>query len=156
MLSLKNIDLDMLTTAMENASYEMQWWLDPDTGGLELTGDMVDEGLLPEQLEERGYVAVEMADSHRGYRDMEDFIATLEDEKARAALFHAIERKRPFRHFKGRAVRLPPGPGRLVRLPRKAHAPPRRHLAPVQGNYRRAGSPQGVRRGLLSSLRTEA
>jgi hypothetical protein len=100
MLSLKDIDLDMLTTAMENASYEMQWWLDPDTGELELTGDMVDEGLSPEELEERGYVAVEMADSHRGYRDMEDFISTLEDEKVRAALFRAIERKRPFRHFK--------------------------------------------------------
>ena len=100
MLSLKDIDLDMLTTAMENASYEMQWWLDPDTGELELTGDMVDEGLSPEELEERGFVAVEMADSHRGYRDMEDFIDTLEDEKVRAALFRAIERQRPFRHFK--------------------------------------------------------
>jgi hypothetical protein len=65
-----------------------------------LTGDMVDEGLSSEELEERCFVAVEMADSHRGYRDMEDFIATLEDEKVRAALFHAIERKRPFRHFK--------------------------------------------------------
>ncbi len=78
----------------------MQWWLDPDTGELELTGDMVDEGLSSEELEERGFVAVEMADSHRGYRDMEDFIATLEDEKVRAALFRATERKRPFRHFK--------------------------------------------------------
>ncbi|MCW2134422.1 UPF0158 family protein [Arthrobacter sp. VKM Ac-2550] len=99
MLSLKNIDMDMLTTAMENASYDMRWWLDRDTGELEMSGDMVDEGLSPEELEERDFVVVE-ADSHRSYRDMEDFIATLEDERVRAALFRAIERNRPFRHFK--------------------------------------------------------
>ncbi|NMR28535.1 UPF0158 family protein [Crystallibacter degradans] len=99
MLRLKDIDMDMLTTAMENASYDMRWRLDRDTGELELSGDMVDEGLSPEELEERDLVVVE-ADSHRSYRDMEDFIATLEDERVRAALFRAIERKRPFRHFK--------------------------------------------------------
>jgi hypothetical protein len=120
MLSLKDIDLDMLTTAMENASYEMQWWLDPDTGELELTGETVDEGLSPEELEERG---------------------------SKGSVLSAISRTR---------CTTTPGPGRLVHLPRKAHAPPRRHVAPVRGTYRRAGSPRGVRRGLLSAWRTEA
>jgi hypothetical protein len=101
MLSLKDIDLDMLTTAMESAdSWDLQWWLDPASGRIELSGSAIDGGLSPEELEDRGAVHVPAADSHRGYRDMEDFIATLEDEHARATLFRAIERDRPFRRFK--------------------------------------------------------
>ncbi|MEV7647293.1 UPF0158 family protein [Arthrobacter sp. NPDC089319] len=101
MLSLKDIDLDMLTSAMESAdSWDLQWWLDPATGQIELRGAAVDGGLSPEELEERGAVQVAAADSHRGYRDMEDFIATLEDEHARATLLRVIERDRPFRRFK--------------------------------------------------------
>jgi hypothetical protein len=108
MLSLTHIDLDMLTTAMENAdSWDFQWWLDPATGQIELSGADVDGGLSAEELEERGAVRVATADSRRGYRDMQDFIATLEDERTRATLLRAIERNRPFHRFKEAVYRDP-------------------------------------------------
>jgi hypothetical protein len=108
MLSLKDIDLDMLTSAMESAdSWDLQWWLDPATGQIELSGAAVDGSLSPEELEERGAVPVETADSRRGYRDMEDFIATVEDEHARATLLRAIERPHPFRCFRDAVYRYP-------------------------------------------------
>lgn len=86
---------------------DLQWWLDPTTGQLEMSGDAVDGALSAEQLEERGSIPVEPADSHRGYRDMEDFIATVQDERARAALLRAIERNRPFRRFKDTLYNYP-------------------------------------------------
>ncbi|TJY72578.1 hypothetical protein E4J89_02610 [Arthrobacter sp. CAU 1506] len=107
MLSLKDIDLDMLTSAMENADRDFQCWLDPSTGQIELSGAAVDGGLSSEELEERGALPVVRADPRRGYRDMEDFIATVEDEHVRATLIRALERPRPFRHFKDAVYNYP-------------------------------------------------
>jgi len=107
MLSLKDIDLDMLTSAMENADWDFQCWLDPATGQIELTGAAVDGGLSSEELEERGALPVAAADPRRGYRDMEDFIATVEDEHARATLIRAIEQPHPFRRFKDAVYNSP-------------------------------------------------
>lgn len=107
MLSLNDVDLDMLTTAMEDHSYDFRWWLDPQTGQLDMAGDDVDHALSEDELEERGAIFVEPVESHEGYRDMEDFIDGLEDQHAREALLAAINRNRPFRHFKDKLYDFP-------------------------------------------------
>jgi hypothetical protein len=100
MLSLNDIDLDMLIAGMEDNSYAFRWWLDPQTGQVDMAGDGVDDAPSEEELEERGALFVEPVQSHEGYRDMEDFIADVEDQDAWEALQGAINRSRPFRHFK--------------------------------------------------------
>ena len=46
------------------------------------------------------YLAFEPMDSHESYRMMEDFINQLDDDKLAQRLLQAIEKKRPFAHFK--------------------------------------------------------
>ncbi|EMY34470.1 hypothetical protein D477_009415 [Arthrobacter crystallopoietes BAB-32] len=108
MRSIQGIDIDMLITAMEiSDSFEGQWWLDPATGQVEMTGEDVDDSLPRWELEEHGAVPIPPDDPQRGYRDMKDFIATLDDEQVRAALMHAIEGKRPYRRFKDAVYQYP-------------------------------------------------
>lgn len=108
MLSIQAIDMDMLITAMEiSDTFEAQWWLDPTSGQVEMTGQDVDDSLPEDELEEHGAVPIPPVDSHRGYRDMKDFIATLDDEQVRAVLSHALDGKRPFRHFKDAVYTYP-------------------------------------------------
>ncbi len=53
---------------------------------------------------ERGYglryIGVPEADPHEGYRDMEDFIATIKDERLQDRLWRAIQGRGAFRRFK--------------------------------------------------------
>jgi hypothetical protein len=53
---------------------------------------------------ERGYgsryIGVPEADPHEGYRDMEDFIATVKDERLQDRLWRAIQGRGAFRRFK--------------------------------------------------------
>jgi Uncharacterised protein family (UPF0158) len=108
MRSIQGIDVDMVITAMEiSDTFEGQWWLDPTTGQVEMTGEDVDDSVPEWELEERGAVPIPPDDSHRGYRDMQDFIATLDDEQVRATLHHAIEGKRPYRRFKDAIYHYP-------------------------------------------------
>jgi hypothetical protein len=46
------------------------------------------------------YIGVPQADSHDGYRDMEDFITTVEDERLQDRLWRAISGRGAFRRFK--------------------------------------------------------
>jgi hypothetical protein len=46
------------------------------------------------------YIGVPQADSHEGYRDMEDFITTVEDERLQDQLWQAIGGRGAFRRFK--------------------------------------------------------
>ena len=46
------------------------------------------------------YIAVPEADSHEGYRDMERFILTVQDERLQDRLWQAIQGRGAFRHFK--------------------------------------------------------
>jgi hypothetical protein len=46
------------------------------------------------------YVAAPQADSHEGYRDMEDFISTVKDERLLDRLWQAIQGRGAFRRFK--------------------------------------------------------
>lgn len=46
------------------------------------------------------YIGVPQADSHEGYRDMEDFVVTVEDERLQDQLWRAISGRGAFRRFK--------------------------------------------------------
>ena len=46
------------------------------------------------------YIGVPEADPHEGYRDMEDFIATVKDERLQDRLWRAIQGRGAFRRFK--------------------------------------------------------
>jgi len=132
------VDLLELEVAFGNASYEMNYYLDTQTGEVILvTGEMrreleeiykqaegEDEDdasieklvqasdapewmkpdlLLLHQMESDSadrYIPVPKADSHEGYADMEDFIATVRDRRLQDRLWDAIRGRGAFRRFK--------------------------------------------------------
>jgi hypothetical protein len=61
---------------------------------------MVYEAHAVEQGYGTRYIAVPTADSREGYRDMEDFIATIGSPQLRAQLAYAIQGRGAFRRFK--------------------------------------------------------
>lgn len=108
MKNVKNLKIDMgdLCMAMDDASYEHQYYLDLQTGELiflsEYAMDMSELEQLREQIDEDQdrYEAVPRADSRESYRDMEDFINTLTDTRLRDQLEAAIRGRGAFRRFK--------------------------------------------------------
>ena len=102
------IDLEMLQEALDNASYEMAYYIDKETGEIlfstedfpleALPGKTASEAEI--QAFEQRYLAIPMAQSRDGYGDMEDFIATVEDPVLRGKLEVAIDGKGAFRRFK--------------------------------------------------------
>lgn len=101
MLRLSSIDMDALLTALDGPEEgDIQWWIDPVSGRIDMSDDDFDDENRSEDLAERGWIAVTPVGSHAGYRDMEDFIGTLNAVRARAALLDAIGQRRPFRRFK--------------------------------------------------------
>jgi predicted nucleotidyltransferase len=106
MLDLNDLDLDMITQAMDDHSYESQWWLDPSTGTVEYRSeyDDTEDDRDPDEL---GWIPIEPADSRSGYRDMEDFIARIGDPRARDLLERAIAGRGAFRRFKDTLFEFP-------------------------------------------------
>src|ERR1700730_10795540 len=102
------VDLEELSMALENASYETDWYLDTATGEvLLISGDLYDDDdaqiAQKEEIEddESGrYVFIPHADSRAGYEDMEWFIATVADPLFRELLQVAIRGRGAFRRFK--------------------------------------------------------
>ncbi|WP_113716634.1 UPF0158 family protein [Arthrobacter dokdonensis] len=111
MLPLEAIDLDTLVTALENhfMDYDTFFWLDPSTGRIELWGEEAADEAEAEgwDLDDRGGVRIEAVDSSEGYRDMEDFIAGVEEPRCRDRLQSAINHSSPFRHFKDALYSFP-------------------------------------------------
>ena len=106
------IDLDELYDAMENSSYEVEYYLDLETGEiLFVSEDMDDEetGKLKNQIEEEldRYELIPKAESYEGYRDMQAFIATVEDDHLSELLEVAINGKGAFRRFKDVLLNYP-------------------------------------------------
>lgn len=100
-----NIDIEELCAAMEDGSYEHEYYLDLDSGEVLLLSEYVGDeetGELEEQIEENSdrYERIPRAESHEGYRDMVDFIVTLENEHLAELLGVAIDGKGAFRRFK--------------------------------------------------------
>jgi hypothetical protein len=99
------IDLDELCSAMEDSSYEHDYYLDLETGEILFTSEYMDDEeseKLRDKIDEdpERYERIPKAESHEGYEDMEDFIATVEDEHLAELLEVAIDGKGAFRRFK--------------------------------------------------------
>ncbi len=99
------IDLDQLYQAMEDGSYENEYYLDLDTGEILFISDYMDDEetrKLKDQIEEDfdRYKLIPKAESREGYGDMQDFIAIVENERLAELLEVAINGKGAFRRFK--------------------------------------------------------
>lgn len=99
MLDLKAINVDDLVQALEDHSYEQNWWIDPKSGEVVLCSDW-DESRGEPDPETRGLIPIEPVSSRGGYADMEDFISQVRDPRARDLLGRAIEGRGAFRRFK--------------------------------------------------------
>jgi hypothetical protein len=99
------IDLDELGSAMEDNSHEHECYLDLETGKILFLSEHTDDeetGKLKDKIEEESdrYERIPKAESHEGYEGMQDFIATVKDERLTALLEVAIDGKGAFRRFK--------------------------------------------------------
>ncbi|MFW6065118.1 MAG: UPF0158 family protein [Candidatus Natronoplasma sp.] len=108
------VDIDELCEAYEFSSSERSYYLDLETGEVLLivhrSGVAEQNRKNKEKIEEGDegrYVKVPSAESHEGYRDMQDFILTVEDEDLREKLLIAIDGKGGFRRFKDVLGRYP-------------------------------------------------
>ncbi len=107
------VDLEELRFAMEDASFEHRYFLDTETGEVILVSELFDDDEAREQLkrideaEPGRYLQVPRADPHEGYGDMQDFIATVRDERLQELLEVAIQGRGAFRRFKEVLARHP-------------------------------------------------
>ena len=106
------IDLDELYDAMENSSYEVEYYLDLETGEILFVSEGMDDeetGKLKIQIGEEldRYEPIPKAESYEGYRDMQAFITTVEDDHLSELLEVAINGKGAFRRFKDVLLNYP-------------------------------------------------
>ncbi len=107
-----NVDLDELCSAMEDSSYEHNYYLDLKTGEIVLVSDWMD-GEDSERMRDRidrnpdRYEQIPEVESYEAYHDMEDFIATVEDKHLTELLEVAINGSGAFRRFKDVLLRYP-------------------------------------------------
>jgi hypothetical protein len=107
------VDLPELRFAMEDATYEHQYFLDTETGETILVSEMFDDEEAQRQLAEIDeaepgrFLRVPSADSRKGYDDMRDFIDTFSDEHLKVLLDVAIQGRGAFRRFKDVLARHP-------------------------------------------------
>lgn len=107
------VDFEELRFAMEDASYEHQYFLDTETGEVILISEYDDDEESTQRLEaideaEPGrYPQVPRAESSDGYQDMREFIDTVGDKQFQQLLEVAIHGKGAFRRFKNVLARDP-------------------------------------------------
>ena len=109
---LLQIDLDEICEAMENSSYENDYFLDLVTGEVLFVSEYLDDeekSELKDRIEEDvdRYEQIPKAESHEGYQDMVDFIATVEDKHLVELLEVAVSGKGAFRRFKDVLLNYP-------------------------------------------------
>jgi predicted nucleotidyltransferase len=104
MLDVTAVDLADLAEALEDHS-ELEWWFDRATGRV-VPGP---ESSLEEDdaMEDRGLIAIYPIPSGDAYGDMEDFIARVQDRRARELLERAIAGRGAFRRFKDTLIEFP-------------------------------------------------
>lgn len=115
------IDLDELCQAMEDSSYEHDYYLDLDNGEILFLSEYMEEDetqKLRDQIEENSgrYELIPKAESHEGYGDMVDFIATVTDGHLAELLEVAVDGKGAFRRFKDVLLNYPEERGRWFRF----------------------------------------
>jgi len=106
------IGLDELYDAMENSSYEVEYYLDLETGEILFVSECMDDVetvKMKNQIEEvlGRYEPIPKMESFEGYRDMQAFIATVEDEHLTELFEVAINVKGAFRRFKDVLLNYP-------------------------------------------------
>ena len=106
------IVLDELYDAMENNSYEVEYYLDLETGKILFVSECMDDVetvKMKNQIEEElgRYELIPKVESFGGYRDMQAFIATVENEHLAELLEVAINGKGAFRRFKDVLLNYP-------------------------------------------------
>jgi hypothetical protein len=106
------IGLDELYSAMENSSYEVEYYLDLETGEILFVSEDMDDVetvKMKNQIEEElgRYELIPKAESYEGYRDMQAFITTVEDDHLSELLEVAINGKGAFRRFKDVLLNYP-------------------------------------------------
>jgi len=110
-----------LCYALDDSSYEHSYYLDLETGELLFISDYMDPEeaeRLREQVDNHPdrYELLPKADSYEGYKEMEDFIASVEDEHIGQLLEVAIDGKGAFRRFKEVLTRYPEEQERWLRF----------------------------------------
>lgn len=106
------IDLDELCNAMENSSFENEYFLNLETGEILFISEYMDDeekGELKDRIEEEFdcYERIPRAECHEGYEDMVDFIATVENERIVELFNVAINGKGAFRRFQDVLLNYP-------------------------------------------------
>ena len=99
-------------TAMEDSSYEHEYYLDLETGEILFLSEYMDDEeteKLKDRIDDESdrYERIPKAESHEGYEDMQDFIATVKDEHLAELLEVAINGKGAFRRFKDVLLNYP-------------------------------------------------
>jgi hypothetical protein len=107
------VDFEELRFAMEDASYEHQYFLDTETGEVILVSEYDDDEESTQRREEIDeaqpgrYLQVPRAESSDGYEDMQEFIDTVSAKPFQELLEVAIQGKGAFRRFKDVLARDP-------------------------------------------------
>lgn len=104
MLDPDGLDLDELCLALDDHSAETTWWIDAATGRIQARGPGADPEPEPAAA---GWVRIRSTESHEGYRDMADFVATVQHRRAADLLERAIAGRGAFRRFKNTLFEFP-------------------------------------------------
>src|SRR4030042_1695972 len=108
---LLKIDLDDLCNAMDDRSFENDYYLDLETGEILFVSEyMDDEGIdIENRIEEEyeRYERIPQTESYEAYRDLEDLIATVDNKHLVDLLEVAIDGKGAFRRFKDVLLNYP-------------------------------------------------
>lgn len=101
------VDLEELCVAFEFSSIDNRYYLDLKTGEIINISDEFMDNEEKEELEKKvedgfgkRYVSIPYASSDEGYRDMEDFVETVEETNLKEKLYIAINGRGAFRRFK--------------------------------------------------------
>jgi hypothetical protein len=103
------INLEDLYLAMDNNFYELEYYLDLESGEVIMVSAEMDEPEM-ENLKEAvagdpdRYKSIPKARSDEGYNDMRDFIATVQNVGLAEKLEEAIRDNGAFRRFKGALI----------------------------------------------------
>jgi hypothetical protein len=106
------IDLDELCNAMEDSSYEHEYYLDLETGEILFISEYMDDKET-EELRDRveedfdRYEQISRVESHEAYGDMVDFLSTINNEHLAELLEVAIDGKGAFRRFQNVLIDYP-------------------------------------------------
>lgn len=95
------VDLEVLQLAFDDRDGDGQWFLDRETGEVVRLNEF-DDDELREQIDAGGerYTVIPYQGSESGYRDMAEFIDSVDDNRLRALLDVATRGKGAFRRFK--------------------------------------------------------